>query len=128
MDQKKTALPDFTEKMKPHIEHTCNAATLPELEHAITKSFNPSPVSFHIQHVLDFKTWLSSELEDISGHSIPHCFKFTMGPHQQPNIHYKEYSTEWKNSWYSLSTPPPDSDPISITCHPISNQTPGSHP
>ncbi|KAI8493077.1 hypothetical protein Bbelb_290810 [Branchiostoma belcheri] len=82
----------------PHIEHTCNAATLPELEHAITKSFNPSHVSFHIQHVLDFKTWLSSELEDISGHSIPHCFKFTMGPHQQPNIHYKEYSTEWKNT------------------------------
>ncbi|KAI8493959.1 hypothetical protein Bbelb_283060 [Branchiostoma belcheri] len=97
----------------PHIEHTCNAATLPELEHAITKSFNPSPVSFHIQNVLDFKTWLSSELEDISGHSIPHCFKFTMGPHQQPNIHYKEYSTECKNSWYSLSTPPPDSNPIS---------------
>ncbi|XP_078608286.1 uncharacterized protein LOC144880140 [Branchiostoma floridae x Branchiostoma japonicum] len=78
-----------------------DATTIPELEQTITKSFTPAPQAFQVEHVMDFKAWFAEELEAISGHSIPHCFKFTMNsssPHAQSHIFYKEYSTdpEWQ--------------------------------
>ncbi|XP_066302145.1 uncharacterized protein [Branchiostoma lanceolatum] len=77
------------------------ATTLPELIETIEKSYTPAPEAFQLKHVGDYKEWLSDELENIYGHSVPHCFKFIMEPGaNQPTILYKDYSTDrsWKTT------------------------------
>ncbi|XP_078586053.1 uncharacterized protein LOC144877086 [Branchiostoma floridae x Branchiostoma japonicum] len=77
------------------------ATTLPELQALIESSYTPQPEAFEVSHVGDYKEWLSDELETISGHSVPHCFKFILEQDtNQSTILYKDYSTDrqWKKT------------------------------
>jgi len=39
-------------------------------------SSTPSPNVRVVQHVFDIKAWLLPQVDELHGHSTPHCFKF----------------------------------------------------
>ena len=58
-------------------------------------STTPEPQATVLSEVKDVKTWISPVLEDIHGHSIPHCFKFI-----KCGVEVKMFYKHWsKDPW-----------------------------
>ena len=59
----------------------------------ISKSFTPNPKAILVEHLLDVKNWMISHIQEIHGHTEPHCFRFTQS-HCGENIvmHYRQWS------------------------------------
>ncbi|KAL5468782.1 hypothetical protein EMCRGX_G029899 [Ephydatia muelleri] len=69
------------------------AETFYELQSVITKSFTPNPKAILVEHLLDVKNWMIPHIQEIHGHTEPHCFRFTQS-HCGENIvmHYRQWS------------------------------------
>ena len=59
-------------------------------------SCTPSPEVTLLRSIFDVKSWLSPVLENLQGHSTPHCFKFLLGTSGRALMFFKLWS---HNSW-----------------------------
>ena len=63
--------------------------------HSVTEqSFTPEPITAQIQAIHDVRSWLIPHIEDLHGHSQPHCFRFTLNKEGIAEMHFKTWSTD----------------------------------
>lgn len=55
-------------------------------------SCTPSPEVTLLRSIFDVKSWLSPVLENLHGHSTPHCFKFLLGTSGRALMFFKLWS------------------------------------
>ena len=63
-----------------------------------TNSTSPSPTVSFIKEIFDLKSWLNPLMEQLHGHSLPHCFKFILCTDDKtgskvPVMYYKSWSS-----------------------------------
>lgn len=56
------------------------------------QSFTPQPITILLETVYDVRSWLAPCIEELHGHSQPHCFRFTLNEHGQTVMDYKNWS------------------------------------
>lgn len=56
------------------------------------QSSTPQPVTVLLEGIYDVRTWLLPFINELHGHSIPHCFRFTLNEDGQGVMHYKNWS------------------------------------
>ncbi len=63
--------------------------------HSVTEqSFTPEPITAQIQAIHDVRSWLIPHIEDLHGHSQPHCFRFTLNKEGIAEMHFKTWNTD----------------------------------
>lgn len=75
-------------------------------------SYNPQPMVEFVKHVYDVKSWLTPSIEELHGHTQPHCFKFFLSSEGHAVMHFKNWSHDaWSrepllllkvNNYYSI--------------------------
>ncbi len=60
------------------------------------QSYTPQPVTIQLKSVYDVRSWLVPHIEELHGHSQPHCFRFTLDEDGRAVMHYKNWS---KDGW-----------------------------
>ena len=68
-----------------------------DLQEQISLSSTPSPKVKVLDSVLDVKAWLTPSLENMHGHSGPHCFKFipvTEGDTTNVLMYYRNWTSD----------------------------------
>ena len=71
-----------------------------DLLHETSCSTSPNPTTGLIQTVYNVKTWLEHSLNELHGHSSPHCFKFVECSSKDPpftktvKMFYKNWSSD----------------------------------
>ena len=58
-------------------------------------SFTPKPLTELLDQVFDVRNWLAPNINDIHGHTDPHCFRFSL-INGIAQMHYKNWSDD---SW-----------------------------
>lgn len=58
------------------------------------QSFTPQPATVLLESVYDVRSWLAPYINDLHGHSQPHCFRFSLNKHAVAVMHYKNWSHE----------------------------------
>ena len=59
---------------------------------ATSNSYTPHPKVKLLEFVYDVKSWLSPHIEDLHGHTQPHCFKFVLNSDGYSEMYYKNWS------------------------------------
>lgn len=59
---------------------------------ATTMSYSPHPKVELLKYVYDVRAWLTPSIEDLHGHTQPHCFKFTLNANGHAEMFYKNRS------------------------------------
>ena len=62
-------------------------------------SSTPSPNVRVVQHVLDVKAWILPQMNELHGHSTPHCFKFIKKCGSDDVLMYCKHLSS--DPWYS---------------------------
>jgi len=65
-----------------------------DLQKETALSTTPEPIVVILREIRDIKTWIKSSLENIHGHSIPHCFKFQKNATGHVIMFYKNWSSD----------------------------------
>ncbi len=52
----------------------------------------PSPEVVWVEWVFEIKTWLGPHVEELRGHSQPHCYRFTTNGEGHAAMHYRQWS------------------------------------
>ena len=60
----------------------------------VSVSSTPAPLVKVVDSVLDVKSWITPTLEDVHGHSTPHCFKFVLVDESEVFMYYRLWSSE----------------------------------
>ena len=55
-------------------------------------SYNPQPMVEFVKHVHDVKLCLTPSIEELHGHTQPHCFKFVLSSEGHAVMHFKNWS------------------------------------
>ncbi len=58
----------------------------------IEDSYTPQPKVIWIESSFDFKAWIEPYIQEIHGHTEPHCFRFKMNEDGQVILHYRQWS------------------------------------
>lgn len=61
---------------------------------ATTMSYSPHPKVELLKYVYDVRAWLTPSIEDLHGHTQPHCFKFTLNANEHAEMFYKNRSSD----------------------------------
>ena len=61
---------------------------------ATAQSFTPQPVTILLESVYDVRSWLLPYIDELQGHSQPHCFRFTLNQDGKSEMHYKKWSDD----------------------------------
>ena len=65
-----------------------------DLMNLIQRSCTPTPSTFMMDGVWDFKDWLTPHLATLEQHSWYHVYRFTRNSYGAAVLHYKVYSTD----------------------------------
>ena len=60
----------------------------------VSVSSTPAPLVKVVDSVLDVKSWITPTLEDVHGHSTPHCFKFVLVDESEVFMYYRLWSSD----------------------------------
>ena len=70
---------------------------------ATEQSYTPHPTVKILPYVYDVKSWLAPHIEDLHGHTQPHCFKFTRDREGCAVMHFKNWSSDlWSSECLNL--------------------------
>ena len=58
------------------------------------QSFTPQPTTILLENIRDARLWLGPFIQELHGHSQPHCFRFTLSEDGYAMMHYKRWSHE----------------------------------
>ena len=61
---------------------------------ATAQSFTPQPLTILLESVFDVRSWLLPYIDELQGHSQPHCFRFTLNKDGMAEMHYKKWSDD----------------------------------
>lgn len=56
------------------------------------QSFSPQPITILLESIYDVRSWLAPYIDEIHGHSQPHCFRFTLNENEQAVMNFKNWS------------------------------------
>ena len=71
---------------------------------ATAQSYTPQPITCLLSSVYDVRSWLTSFIDELTGHSQPHCFRFTLDKGQAV-MHYRKWShCKWSTEGLLLLT------------------------
>ena len=70
-----------------------------DLQKETALSTTPEPIVVILREIRDIKTWIKSSLENIHGHSTPHCFKFQKNATGRDNVLQK--LEQWSLVWWA---------------------------
>ena len=85
------------------------AVNILDLFTVTSESFTPNSIVACLNNLLDIKEWLAPCLNDVHGHTQPHCFKFMLKD-SKAVMYYKNWSScEWREGpcLLKVSTEPP---------------------
>ena len=74
------------------IIHVYISVFIPELINVTTRSYSPHPKVELLEYVYDVRSWLTPFIEDLHGHTQPHCFKFVLNAEGCAEMFYKSWS------------------------------------
>ena len=67
-----------------------------ELLHATEVSMEPQPKAVLIKEIYDVRSWIATHLNDLHGHSQPHCFKFVLNRNGKALMFNRNWSSsQW---------------------------------
>ena len=72
--------------------HACIIFFIPELINVTTRSYSPHPKVELLEYIYDVRSWLTPFIEDLHGHTQPHCFKFVLNAKGCAEMFYKSWS------------------------------------
>jgi len=62
------------------------------LQKANVQSFTPQPQFTMLNHLYDVHNLIAPCLNDLHGHSQPHCFRFTLNQQDEAIVQYRNWS------------------------------------
>ena len=62
------------------------------LQKATVQSFTPQAQVTMLNHLYDVCNWIAPGLNDLHGHSQPHCFRFTLNLQDEAIMQYRNWS------------------------------------
>lgn len=58
----------------------------------IMDSYTPQPCAALVTKLFDIKSWIAPYINEIHGHTQPHCFRFMKNDNSEVEMHYKQWS------------------------------------
>ena len=65
-----------------------------DLMKVTSQCYTPNPNVVLLDSVYDVRSWIGPHIDDLHGHSQPHCFRFSLDESGTAVMHYRNWTTD----------------------------------